>query len=99
MEIELTFFTIVRWVVGAILTLIWFGCTISNLIDLINARIHKTPTSLILFFGGLSGIIAVFIFPIPGSNKWAWLPAVLDLGCVPAGLVILFAVISGKFDD
>ncbi|MFC1679882.1 hypothetical protein ACFL2T_06700 [Elusimicrobiota bacterium] len=88
-----------RWAVAGVLALFWLGASVTNLVDLVRAGIHRTSTSLILFFGGIAGVVAMLACPIPGTNQWAWVPAVLDLGCVPAGLIMLFAVVTGKFKD
>lgn len=95
----MTFVIVIRWIVAAVLALFWLGSSISNLVALINARIHRSPTSLVLFFGGIAGVVAMLACPIPGTNRWAWVPAVLDLGCIPAGLAILVAALAGKFKD
>jgi uncharacterized membrane protein len=96
---EMSFIIIVRWVVSVILGMFWLYAAVTNLVDLINARVHKSSTSLVLFFGGVAGVVAMLACPIPGTTRWAWVPAVLDLGCVPAGLTILFAVVGGKFKE
>ena len=95
----MTFIIVVRWIAAVVLALFWLAVSISNLIDIINARIHRSPTTLILFFGGVAGVVAMLVCPISGSNHWAWIPALLDLGCIPAGLVILFGLFRGKFKD
>ncbi len=90
---------IVQWIATGILGLFWFGCASSNLVSLVNARIHRSSTSLVLFFGGVAGVVAMLICPVPHTTRWAWVPAVLDLGCIPAGLILLFSVFTGKFKN
>jgi len=72
---------------------------LSNIRDLIHARIHGGSTSLILFFGGIAGLLAMFACPLAGAARWAWVPPLLDPGCIPAGVLILHAVATGKFSE
>ncbi len=95
----MTLILIVQWIATGVLGLFWLGCASSNFVSLINARIHRSSTSLILLLGGIAGVVAMLVCPIPETTRWAWVPAVLDLGCIPAGLAILFSVFTGKFKD
>lgn len=88
MSVE-TFF---RWFLFGAFAVFWFLCAVRNLVDIVNARIQGASTSLILVFGGLAGVIALLVCPIPGTARWALLPAVLDIGCIPAIILIGLAL-------
>ncbi len=95
----MTLIVTIQWIATGILGLFWLGCASSNFFSLVNARIQQSSTSLLLFMGGIAGVAAMLVCPIPETTRWAWVPAVLDLGCVPAALVILLSVVTGKFKN
>jgi hypothetical protein len=47
-----------------------------------NRNISSAP-----LLGGLLGMLAVLIVPIPGIAKWWWIPLVVDFGCLPFVIV------------
>ena len=51
--------------------------------------------SIAPFFGGIMGCVALIIFPILPLSKIAWLPLILDVGCVP----YLFGAITYLIHD
>jgi len=79
---------IIRWVIAGLLAAFWLLCAGGNLTSLIGAAIRKGSTSFILFFGGVAGVLSLFICPLPGAARWAWLPPLLDIGSVPAAAAI-----------
>lgn len=38
---------------------------------------------VIPFIGGIVGLIGVAVCPLPVSNRWFWVPLVLDVGTLP----------------
>lgn len=73
-----------RWVQFGLFGLLWALIAGSNIASLIDARRRGGSASLTLFLGGIFGIIAVLICPIPGAWMGFWIPALLDPGSLPA---------------
>lgn len=44
---------------------------------------------MILFMGGVAGLIGMALCPIPKAWMFCWVPPLLDLGCVPAVVAIV----------
>ena len=51
-------------------------------------REENTPT-VGPFIGGFSGMAAVQLCPILGTLKFAWLPLVLNVGCLPYSPILI----------
>ena len=81
---------ITRWVFAVICGLFWLLCAVGNITSIISAIRRHGSTSLILLVGGVSGVIAVLVCPIPGLWVWCWVPALLDIGTLPALIAMLF---------
>jgi cytochrome c biogenesis protein CcdA len=82
---------ITRWVFAVIFGLIWLVCAVGNLGSIISAARRHGSTSLILLFGGgVLGVIAVLVCPVPGLWVWCWAPALLDIGTLPALIAMAF---------
>lgn len=73
-----------QWIPVTFFGLTWLLIAIANVTSLINARRYGDSASLTLIIGGCAGVIAVLICPIPDTWMWAWVPALLDPGCIPA---------------
>ncbi len=46
-------------------------------------RLEKNVPTVGPFIGGISGGLAMLLCPILGTSEFAWIPLVLDLGCLP----------------
>jgi len=79
----------IPWVYTLSFGLIWLLITTGNIFSLISAAQRKGSTSLVLFIGGVAGIISVLTAPFPDSYLWLWVPALIDPGSFPAlGMVL-----------
>lgn len=83
---------------AGVLALFWLWTAVRNAVCMHQARRHRATTSLLLFLGGVAGGLAMLICPLPGTNWWIWVPAMLDVGSIPAGLAIVYAVATGKVE-
>ncbi len=87
---------IIRWVFAGLLAAVWLLFAIGNASSMIEAARRKGSTSLTLFVGGIAGALSLLICPLPGTARWAWAPAVLDMGCIPAAFAIGYALITQR---
>ncbi len=71
--------TFVLWSVAILLGLFWLYVATFNLLTTFAIR----RGSIAPLIGGIAGGIACLVCPMPGVARWAWLPLLLDLGCVP----------------
>jgi hypothetical protein len=39
--------------------------------------------SLLPLVGGISGALAILLWPAPGARMWFWVPLLVDLGSLP----------------
>jgi hypothetical protein len=44
---------------------------------------YRETSSLLPIFGGLLGMLAVLVAPLPGARQWWWLPFIIDCGSLP----------------
>jgi len=75
-----------RWVMGGLFAFLWVAIAASNWRAWWQARRTGGSTSLTLFMGGFFGVLAALVLPLAGSAYWAWVPAVLDPGSLPAAI-------------
>jgi hypothetical protein len=63
-------------------------------------EMRKRPVSLMPIVGGITGTLALTLVPIPRIQAWIWIPLVVDPGCIPMIVVLLFRAarrdLSGK---
>jgi hypothetical protein len=78
-----------QWVFTGSFGLMWVLIAGSNWFYVWDAYRRGGGTSLTLFLGGVFGAVAVLVCPLPGLKPWAWLPALLDPGSLPALVRIL----------
>ena len=72
----------ILWGVVGLLTLLGGYLVVINYLCLVAASQGK-HSSMLPLLGGLFLAIALFICPLPHVRQYAWLPFVLDLGCLP----------------
>jgi len=44
--------------------------------------------------GGGAGAIAMLLCPLPGVRSWAWVPLVVDPGCLYASLAFAYSLLT-----
>lgn len=91
-------FPIWAWLPSLLLGTLWLLIAAGNASCLIAAYQRNGSTSLVLFVGGIFGGLAALISPWPALRPWAWVPAALDPGCIPALLLILWQSVKDKAD-
>jgi hypothetical protein len=85
-----------RLFVSVLLGLLSLCWIVSNAMVLAWWLLRGRRESLVPFLGGISGCFALLICPVPGAARWAWLPPLLDIGCLPLILRLGFAIWAGK---
>lgn len=70
----------ISWIATWCLGGFWLLCAVGNVASLVRIAFTGGSTSLIPFMGGVAGVIACLICPLPGSWRYAPLPFVLDIG-------------------
>jgi hypothetical protein len=72
----------VRWILTIVFLLIFIWMAGIHAWFFIKGFFQKAP-SLIPLFGGLFGMLAILIVPLPSVRKWWWVPFVVDCGSIP----------------
>jgi hypothetical protein len=75
-----------RWGVAVPLALFFIWVAIANGLAALRMRRLQRENMPVPYAGGLCGCIAMLLIPAPNLDLWAWLPAVLDAGCIPLAL-------------
>ncbi|MCJ7729954.1 MAG: hypothetical protein MUO27_08780 [Sedimentisphaerales bacterium] len=83
---------ILRWIVTGVFALIGGWIIAANYAVAILWFLRRKRGSLLPIVGGVLFALAMFRFPLLGVRKWAWLPLVLDLGCLFSVLCFLYSV-------
>lgn len=71
------------WISGVVLAIAFVVLAASNAIAVARFLRHRRHVSAIPVFGGLSGVGACFLLPLPGVRALWWLPLILDYGTLP----------------
>ena len=74
---------LVRVLGAGILGVIFAVGAVGNVWVLLRFYVRGTPASLVPLVSGMSGALALAVLPVPRAWRWAWIPPLLDLGCVP----------------
>jgi hypothetical protein len=85
-----------RWVTPILLLLFWVLVAAGNAQTAWRGQKSGGHFSLVLIIGGVIGAAGVLALPIEGTWRWAWVPAVLDLGSLPALVLAVVALVRGK---
>lgn len=78
-----------HWFLFFVLSALCVWVVVGNAATVLAAWFAKRGGSLAPLIGGLSGMLALLIAPIPGWRAWWWVPLVLDLGSLPLLLACL----------
>ena len=93
---------LLAWVASGIVALLGGWAILGNYATVIRWYVRRKHGSLVPLFGGLLFAAAMFISPLPGVRRWAWLPFVVDLGCsfsLPGFLYSVFVLKCFKKSD
>jgi hypothetical protein len=71
------------WVVSALLAFLGGVAIVGNYSIAILWCVRRKRASMIPLLGGVFFAGAMLILPLPAVGRWAWIPLVADLGCVP----------------
>ncbi len=98
-ETQMTFGMIIHWLITALAFLSGAFVISMNYYSWlylgITRREHHSP---IPFFGGVLCSVALLFSPIAEARSWAWLPLILDPGCIYlVGLFIYSAIVTRGF--
>lgn len=83
----------IRWCFCGLLGLFSIHIITLNLACVYVGLVRKEHHSMTPLIGGFIGLLALFICPIASTHALAWLPLVLDLGCVFSMCSLLYHVI------
>ena len=80
-----------RWIFSGLFMALWLLIALSNGISFYQARQQEGTTSLTLFLGGILGMIGIWVAPVSQRWLWCWVPPLLDVGSIPALVMIIRA--------
>ncbi|MCE5306296.1 MAG: hypothetical protein LLG20_01515 [Acidobacteriales bacterium] len=72
-----------RWVLGTVLAMVFLVVAAGNVWTVIGFLVKRERNSAVPLVGGLCGVAACFLLPVPLAGDWWWLPLLLDYGSVP----------------
>ncbi|MBZ0134916.1 MAG: hypothetical protein K8I27_00920 [Planctomycetes bacterium] len=73
-----------RWTIAGVLGAFFLMLAYGNgWIAFQQIVLRKKAPSWIPLFGGFAGACAVIIAPVDGLWVWAWIPLLIDWGCIP----------------
>jgi hypothetical protein len=82
-----------------LLTLFGGGCIVGNYATVIAWYVRHKYGSLVPLMGGMTVAFALWFCPLPGIRLWAWIPLVVDLGCLYLFASCLYHFVFKKRDD
>ena len=74
---------VLRFIVGAILLVVSVWLIAMNWWIVIERSRKGRRSSLAPFYGGICGALALLLIPSSKLAKVAWVPLVIDVGCLP----------------
>jgi len=84
---------LVAWLVSGALALLGSWIIILNYWVVISWYLHRRHSSRIPLLGGLCLMAGMLASPLPGVTRYAWVPLVIDLGCLFTLVDFLYAVV------
>ena len=83
----------VAWLVSGVLALFGGWIIITNYWITISWYRHRRHSSRIPLLGGLCLMAGMLASPLPGVTRYAWVPLVIDLGCLFTLVEFFYAVV------
>jgi hypothetical protein len=87
-------FHTLRWVASALLGVLGAWLVACNYACIVIGLTRRQHHSMIPLIGGIALAAALLTCPAPGATRWAWLPLVVDPGCLLVALVLGYTAIA-----
>ena len=87
---------VVAWILGALLALFSLYVISMNLCCVYLGLFRREHHSIGPLLGGGSGTLAMFLIPLPELRPWAWVPLVIDPGCLYAAVALGYVVFAER---
>ena len=88
---------IMRWIGTVIVAGFFVGLTIYNwrffFAKITKGDLIMSPTPWV---GGLAGLLALWICPLPGAFEYWWVPFCIDFGSIPNSLWLAYCAATTK---
>jgi hypothetical protein len=88
---------IMRWIGTVIVAGFFVGLTIYNwrffFEKITKGDLIMSPTPWV---GGLAGLLALWICPLPGAFEYWWVPFCIDFGSIPNSLWLAYCAATSK---
>jgi hypothetical protein len=91
--------TKLAWLASAILGLFGGLAIVGNYWIAVRWYAWRKHSSMIPLIGGVLFAAAMFICPIQGVRRYAWIPLVADLGCAPLFAGCIYEYFSRRGND
>jgi len=82
-----------RWILSGLFGLLGSWIIILNYSMVISWYRHRRHSSRIPLLGGLCLMAGMLASPLPGVTRYAWVPLVIDLGCLFTLVEFCYAVL------
>jgi hypothetical protein len=88
---------LLRWIPGGVLLLVSALACVGNASVLWTYYVWKRKApSWIPLVGGVTGVIGLWIIPVPAAHRWWWVPLVLDWGSLPGFSMVAYYVLTNR---
>jgi len=82
-----------RWIFSGLFALLGSWIIILNYSTVVSWYRHRRHSSRIPLLGGLCLMAGMLASPLPGVTRYAWVPLVIDLGCLFTLVEFCYAVL------
>ena len=82
-----------RWIFSGLFALLGSWIIILNYSTVVSWYRHRRHSSRIPLLGGLCLMASMLASPLPGVTRYAWVPLVIDLGCLFTLVEFFYAVV------
>jgi hypothetical protein len=84
---------VIRWLLAILLALLGLGVIVRNYVLVYFMLFRTTSKSVVPLIGGGLLSVACLLCPALPDPEWAWIPLVVDPGCLGLFVVAVIAVI------